>query len=137
MQTTGKNVDFAGCLSVWDGYRHLMSYANHIFGARDISEEVVARLRDKLVMRQVLQAAGLTAVTSQVLNEALFESISHPEQYFIKPRIGLASMGTFPAKSLTEYTQLEHLWMRAAEDKNYEGIFLAIMALFLKALFPA
>ncbi|EPZ6098334.1 ATP-grasp domain-containing protein [Klebsiella aerogenes] len=123
LQTTGKNVDFAGCLSVWDGYRHLMSYANHIFGARDIGEEVVARLRDKLVMRQVLQAAGLTAVTSQVLNEALFESISHPEQYFIKPRIGLASMGTFPAKSLTEYAQIEHLWMRAAEDKNYEGIF--------------
>lgn len=84
---------------------------------------MVARLRDKLVMRQVLQAAGLTAVTSQVLNEELFESISHPEQYFIKPRIGLASMGTFPAKSLTEYAQLEHLWMRAAEDKNYEGIF--------------
>lgn len=121
--TTAKGVEFAGCISVWDGYRNLMAYANRLFGAKDISEEGVARLRDKLLMRNMLCEAGLSGVTSQVLNEDVFHSLTHPEQYFIKPRIGLASMGTFPAKSLTAWSQLEALWLRAAEDKNYEGIF--------------
>ncbi len=34
-------------------------------------------------------------------------------------------MGTFPAKSLTEYAQLEHLWMRAAEDKKIMKAFFS------------
>ena len=123
LQVTGKNVDFVGCISVWDGYRGLMAYANGLFGARDIGENTVAKLRDKLIMRNILCENNLSVVTSQVLNEDVFNSINNAENYFIKPRIGLASMGTFPAKSLSTYSMLDELWNSAAEDKNYEGIF--------------
>ncbi|RJT44354.1 ATP-grasp domain-containing protein [Rahnella woolbedingensis] len=121
----GQGIDFVGCISVWDGYRELMAYANQKLGANDISEDVVVRLRDKLAMRTRLREAGLSAVSCQLLNEDIYQSITTPENYFIKPRTGLASMGTFPAKSLTAYSQLDALWASAAADRNYDGVFSA------------
>lgn len=119
----GKGIQFVGCLSVWEGYRELMSRVNQRFGANDISEETVRNLRDKLAMRTKLRDAGLSTVSCQVLNESIYQSIAASDNYFIKPRIGLASMGTFPAKSLAAYSQLETLWLRASEDRNYDGVF--------------
>ncbi|UJR53377.1 ATP-grasp domain-containing protein [Dickeya zeae] len=118
-----EGIQFIGCISVWDAYRGLMSYANKIFGANDIGEEIVRNLRDKFLMRNKLYEAGLSKVSCQLLNESVYQSITTPENYFIKPRVGLASMGTFPATSLTSYSQLDMLWERAAKDKNYDGVF--------------
>lgn len=120
---TAQTHEFIGCISVWDGYRGLMAYANQRFGAQDIREETVALLRDKLAMRNRLCRAGLSRVSAQVLDEDIYQSITEPEKYFIKPRIGLASMGTFPASQLTSYAQLAPLRQHAASDKQYAGVF--------------
>ncbi len=114
---------FVGCISVWDGYRGLMAYANQRFSAQDIREETVTLLRDKWAMRTRLHQAGLSRVSAQVLTKDIYQSITAPAHYFIKPRIGLASMGTFPATALTSYAQLAQLQRRAAEDAHYAGVF--------------
>ncbi|QCR35556.1 acetyl-CoA carboxylase biotin carboxylase subunit family protein [Nissabacter sp. SGAir0207] len=123
VRDTEQTHQFMGCISVWDGYRHLMAYANQMFNATDITEETVALLRDKWRMRNRLAATGLSRVSCHLLDEARFQSITDREKYFIKPRTGLASMGTFPAASLTAYGQLAQLRAQAVADRSYAGVF--------------
>lgn len=48
------------CLTVWEGYRHLMALANARLGVPDLDEKQIPELRDKLTLRNRLADAGLS-----------------------------------------------------------------------------
>lgn len=121
--TLPSNVDIAACISVWDGYRTLMSDVNKWLGAPDISSEQVGLMRDKFTLRQTLQQHGLSNVNAMLLTQDIAETLSDKRRWFVKPVTGLASMGTFRATSLTGWEQLRTLWATACSDQNYAGVF--------------
>lgn len=121
--TLPSDVDIAACISVWDGYRELMSYANKLLGAPDISSEQVCLMRDKFALRRVLKTYGLSNVDAVLLTKDLADSLTDKARWFVKPVTGLASMGTFRATSLKGWGQLQTLWASAFSDKNYAGVF--------------
>jgi hypothetical protein len=123
LQLLSSKVSLLGCLSVWDGYRDLMAWANRQLVAIDITEEVVDTLRDKLTMRRRLRDAGLSGVQAWELDAARVEAMTERHRYFIKPRTGLASFGTFRADRLQSMDELENVWQRACQDQSYAGVF--------------
>lgn len=121
--TLPSDVDVAACISVWDGYRDLMSYTNKLLGAPDIRTEQVRLMRNKFALRQVLCTHGLSNVDAILLTEDIADSLTDKARWFVKPVTGLASMGTFRATSLKGWGQLKALWATAFSDKNYAGVF--------------
>ncbi|MGY3866384.1 ATP-grasp domain-containing protein [Aeromonas bivalvium] len=116
-------VTLVACISVWDGYRELMAQTNGLLGATDLDVSCVTRLRDKLTMRRWLHGDGLSRVQAQPLTDALWQGITDPSAFFIKPRTGLASFGAFRADKLDQPDQLETLWRQACADQAYAGVF--------------
>lgn len=121
--TLPSDVDIAACISVWDGYRELMSYTNKLLGAPDIRLKQVSLMRDKFALRQMLKTHGLSNVNAVLLTKDLADSLTDKARWFVKPVTGLASMGTFKATSLKGWGQLQALWASAFSDKNYAGVF--------------
>lgn len=116
-------VKLIACISVWDGYRELMAATNALLGATDLDVNGVARLRDKLTMRQWLHRHELSHIEAHPLTESRWQQIAHRDAFFIKPRTGLASFGAFRANQLDQLSQLTQLWRQACADKAYAGVF--------------
>jgi hypothetical protein len=112
------------CVSVWEGYRHLMAYANEQLGVCDLSETQVPQLRDKLTLRNTLADAGLTRVRAgQLTRQSLRSHQDSGGRYFIKPVTGIASYGTFPLSATTSWTDIERIVRLASTDTVYDSIF--------------
>lgn len=121
--TIASDIDIAACISVWDGYRELMSDTNKLLGAPDIRSEQVGLMRNKFALREMLQMHGLSNVNAMLLTQDIAETLKDKARWFVKPVTGLASMGTFRATSLKGWEQLKNLWSTAFSDQSYAGVF--------------
>jgi hypothetical protein len=112
------------CLTVWEGYRHLMALANARLGVPDLDEKQVLGLRDKLTLRNRLADAGLTKARACGLTpETLDERRDDGGRYFVKPVSGIASFGTFPLTTDTTWTDVERIAAEARADTVYASAF--------------
>ncbi|MBD0711494.1 biotin carboxylase [Streptomyces sp. CBMA291] len=113
-----------GCLTVWEGYRHLMALANARLGVPDLDEKQVLELRDKATLRNRLADAGLTRGRASLLTpETLAAHQRDGGRYFVKPVSGIASFGTFPLTAATTWADLERIAAEARSDTVYAGVF--------------
>lgn len=114
------------CLTVWEGYRHLMALANARLGVPDLDEKQVLDLRDKLTLRNRLADAGLSRGRASALTpETLAERQREGGRYFVKPVSGIASFGTFPLTADTTWTDVERIAAEARSDTVYSSAFTA------------
>ncbi|MFF9015119.1 acetyl-CoA carboxylase biotin carboxylase subunit family protein [Streptomyces sp. NPDC014870] len=117
-------VSVACCLTVWEGYRHLMALANARLGVPDLDEKQVPELRDKLTLRNRLADAGLSRGRASALTpETLAARQRDGGRHFVKPVSGLASFGTFPLTPATTWTDLERIAAEARADTVYASAF--------------
>jgi predicted ATP-grasp superfamily ATP-dependent carboligase len=124
LEREGKQV--RGCISVWEGYRELSAYANQCLGVNDLHPQKISLLCDKLALRRALLQHCLSEVdvyqlTPERLGE-LQKRIETGERYFIKPRHGIASYGTFPLRIDTTWETLERITAQAQDDTVYRDI---------------
>ncbi|WP_336319915.1 ATP-grasp domain-containing protein [Streptomyces lavendofoliae] len=112
------------CLTVWEGYRHLMALANARLGVPDLDEKQILHLRDKLTLRNRLADAGLSRGRASALTpETLADRRSDGRRYFVKPVSGIASFGTFPLTGDTTWADLERIAAEARSDTVYAAAF--------------
>ncbi|AYN38372.1 ATP-grasp domain-containing protein [Streptomyces dangxiongensis] len=112
------------CLTVWEGYRHLMALANARLGVPDLDEKQVLQLRDKLTLRNRLADAGLSRGRASALTpETLAARRREDGRYFVKPVSGIASFGTFPLTPDTTWADLERIAAEAHSDTVYASAF--------------
>ena len=122
LKESGKKV--LACMTVWEGYRLLMSDANSILKANDESSETIQVLLDKYRLRQSLRKAGLSKVRSRILTKNRFESLSKENQAcFVKPRSGLGSFGAFRIDDQTTWQQILKLKREMVSDREYASVF--------------
>ena len=92
---------FDCCISVWEGYRELMAYANKKLGALDIDPTVVSAVQDKLYTRQILHRSGLSSVKSYSIDDFKTQfTRGNLSKHFIKPRRGLGSLNSHSVSSI-------------------------------------
>ncbi|WP_432088444.1 ATP-grasp domain-containing protein [Streptomyces sp. bgisy095] len=116
--------DVQCCLTVWEGYRHLMALANARLGVPDLDEKQVLHLRDKVTVRNRLSDARLSRSRASVLTpETLAERQREGGRHFVKPVSGIASFGTFPLTADTTWADLERIAAEARSDTVYAGVF--------------
>ncbi|MFJ2281263.1 acetyl-CoA carboxylase biotin carboxylase subunit family protein [Pseudomonas sp. NPDC087803] len=112
------------CISVWEGYRHLMAAANATLGTYDMDAAQALALRNKLNVRNRLAEAGLSHANAYALTEPVLERLKAQDQrYFIKPVHGIASYAAFPMRKDTAWNALEELRLASAEDTVYASAF--------------
>ncbi|MGW1838516.1 ATP-grasp domain-containing protein [Streptomyces sp. NPDC002067] len=112
------------CLTVWEGYRHLMALANARLGVADLQEKQALQLRDKLTVRNRLADAGLSRGRAAVLTPATLAARRRAGgRYFVKPVSGIASFGTFPLTDSTTWADLERIADQARSDTVYASAF--------------
>lgn len=112
------------CISVWEGYRHLMASANASLGTYDIDAQQALALRNKLKVRNRLAEAGLSQANAHALTAHLLELLKAQNQrYFIKPIHGIASYAAFPMREDTTWDALEALRLASGEDTVYASAF--------------
>jgi predicted ATP-grasp superfamily ATP-dependent carboligase len=112
------------CISVWEGYRHLMATANASLGTYDIDPGQALALRNKLNVRNRLAEAGLSQANAFALTAAVLETLQAQDQrYFIKPIYGIASYAAFALRQDTTWDALEALRLASAEDTVYASAF--------------
>lgn len=112
------------CISVWEGYRHLMASANASLGVYDLGSQQALDLRNKLKVRNRLAEAGLSQVNAYVLSANLLQLLKVQKQrYFIKPIHGIASYATFPMREDTTWDALETLRLASVQDTVYASAF--------------
>lgn len=112
------------CISVWEGYRHLMASANAALGTYDIDADQALALRNKLNVRNRLAEAGLSHANAYALTEPVLERLKAKDQhYFIKPIHGIASYAAFPMRKDTTWNALESLRLASADDTVYASAF--------------
>ncbi|MGW1837899.1 ATP-grasp domain-containing protein [Streptomyces sp. BBFR2] len=112
------------CVTVWEGYRHLMAHANALLGVDDLAPDQVLALRDKLTLRQTLTAAGLSRVRAEALTEeSLAAHQRRPGKFFIKPVSGIASYGTFPLSAATTWAEIRRITEESRGDSVYASAF--------------
>ncbi|GGY89351.1 ATP-grasp domain-containing protein [Streptomyces nitrosporeus] len=122
LQDTG--TDVRCCVTVWEGYRHLMALANARLGVPDLDEKQVLELRDKVTLRNRLADAGLSRGRASVLTAGtLAERQREGGRYFVKPVRGIASFGTFPLTAGTTWADLERIAAEARSDTVYASVF--------------
>jgi predicted ATP-grasp superfamily ATP-dependent carboligase len=110
------------CVSVWEGYRGLMAYANGLLGVPDLAPGKIDGLRNKLALRRRLYGAGLSAVRAQALTPAVLDRLREEGgRCFIKPVSGIASYGTFPLRQDTTWATIERIRAEAAQDLVYRS----------------
>jgi hypothetical protein len=108
------------CVSVWEGYRHLMALANGQLGAPDLDDKQVSALRDKLALRNRLADAGLSRVRAEALTpDTLRERRQRGTRAFIKPVTGIASYGAFPLTAETTWAEIERVAAGLRHDTVY------------------
>lgn len=112
------------CISVWEGYRHLMAQANLSLGTYDIGPQQALALRNKLGVRNQLAAAGLSQVQAHALSAPVLQALQMDGRpYFIKPIHGIASYAAFPMRPDTRWATLEALREASASDTVYASAF--------------
>ncbi|KTB97863.1 ATP-grasp domain-containing protein [Pseudomonas syringae] len=112
------------CISVWEGYRHLMAAANATLGTYDIDARQALALRNKLEVRNQLAKAGLSQANAYALTAPVLEKLQAQNQrYFIKPIHGIASYAAFPMRKDTNWGALEELRKASVEDTVYASAF--------------
>ncbi|POD26313.1 biotin carboxylase [Pseudomonas syringae pv. syringae] len=112
------------CISVWEGYRHLMAAANATLGTYDIDARQALALRNKLEVRNQLAKAGLSQANAYALTAPVLETLQAQNQrYFIKPIHGIASYAAFPMRKDTNWGALEELRKASVEDTVYASAF--------------
>lgn len=112
------------CVSVWEGYRHLMAYANAALGVPDLEPKQVLTLRDKLTVRNRLADAGLTrARAAELTKESLPAHQAAGRRQFVKPVSGIASYGAFPLSPGTSWDDIERIVREAGDDTVYASAF--------------
>ncbi|MEU2060939.1 ATP-grasp domain-containing protein [Streptomyces sp. NPDC013455] len=122
LQAAGAEVQC--CLTVWEGYRHLMALANARLGVPDLEDKQVLELRDKLTLRNRLADAGLSRGRAVALTpRTLAERRGAPGRYFVKPVSGIASFGTFPLTPEVTWADLERIAAEARRDTVYADAF--------------
>ncbi|MFG3308655.1 acetyl-CoA carboxylase biotin carboxylase subunit family protein [Streptomyces wuyuanensis] len=122
LRSQGENVLF--CITVWEGYRHLMACANEQLGAGDLAEKQVLDLRDKLALRNRLADARLTRVrAARLTEETLALHQGSGRRCFVKPVSGIASYGAFPLTSRTTWADIERITADALQDTVYASAF--------------
>ncbi|WP_087499476.1 acetyl-CoA carboxylase biotin carboxylase subunit family protein [Pseudomonas sp. SID14000] len=112
------------CISVWEGYRHLMAAANASLGTYDIGPQQALALRNKLDVRNQLAQAGLSHVQAHALSASVLQALqAEGKPYFIKPIHGIASYAAFPMRADTSWTALEALREASVQDTVYASAF--------------
>ncbi|AMB87529.1 biotin carboxylase [Pseudomonas agarici] len=112
------------CISVWEGYRHLMAAANAALGTYDIDARQALALRNKLEVRNQLAEAGLSQANAYALTAPVLETLqARNQRYFIKPIHGIASYAAFPMRKDTTWEALEELRKASVEDTVYASAF--------------
>lgn len=123
IESIGGDVQLIGCISVWDAYRDLMAEANRQIGARDVAPEIIRLLRDKLSFREELCRHGLSSKRARLVDESVLAALDDRSSFFVKPRTGLASFGTFRADQLANFDELRQIWSHSTSDRAYDGVF--------------
>ncbi|MBR8302804.1 ATP-grasp domain-containing protein [Burkholderia dolosa] len=111
------------CISVWEGYRALMAYANGLQGIADLPWQLADALRDKLQVRTRLHEAGLSHVIARKLTPdtlAVLQRDGRP--YFVKPVRGIASYGAFRLAPDTTWATLDAIVAKARADTVYTSV---------------
>lgn len=117
------------CLTVWEGYRHLMALANARLGVPDLDEKQIPELRDKLTLRNRLADAGLSRGRAAALTPETLATRRDDvrrgdgRRWFVKPVSGIASFGTFPLTPDTTWADLERITAEAHADPVYASAF--------------
>lgn len=112
------------CLTVWEGYRHLMALANGQLGVPDLEEKQVLVLRDKLTLRNRLADGGLSRGRAVELTpRTLREYRQREARYFVKPVSGIASFGAFPLGPETTWADVVRVIAEARADTIYASAF--------------
>lgn len=112
------------CISVWEGYRHLMASANAALGTYDMVARQAFALRNKLEVRNQLAEAGLSQANAYALTAPALKMLQAQHQrYFIKPIHGIASYAAFPMRKDTTWKSLEELRKDSFEDTVYASAF--------------
>ena len=112
------------CISVWEGYRHLMAYANRRLGVQDLAWDHALGLRNKLAVRNRLADAGLSAVRAVELTPVRLAQLKLDDRrYFIKPIHGIASYAAFPLRGDTQWQALQNMRRAARQDTVYASAF--------------
>ncbi|MBU9216796.1 ATP-grasp domain-containing protein [Burkholderia gladioli] len=112
-----------GCISVWEGYRALMAYANALQGIADLPWGRIDALRDKRVVRARLHAAGLSRATARKLTPETLEALARDGgRYFVKPARGIASYGAFRLAHDTTWGTLQEIAAKARADTVYTAL---------------
>ncbi|MEQ5840644.1 ATP-grasp domain-containing protein [Paraburkholderia acidicola] len=119
-----RGVRVRACISVWEGYRALMAYANARLGVADLDPDHVESLRDKLHVRNALHAAGLSSRTAFALTPQVLRKLqTSGGDYFVKPVHGIASYGAFRLTHDTTWATLEAIADEAQADTVYASVF--------------
>lgn len=119
-----QNQDVLACITVWEGYRHIMAKTNIKLNACDLLPEKVELLRDKFSLRKTLNALGLSDVNSTLLSEENFESLKNSnKKTFVKPQLGLASYGAFLLRQDDTWGKIREIQRHIEKDKEYQSAF--------------
>lgn len=135
LQNSGIKVK--ACISVWEGYRGLMAYANNSLGVFDISEKIVDLVTNKYNLRKILYDNNLSKVKANLLNIKEFEkhkNLSHKK--FIKPIKGIGSSGTFLLTKDTSWLDVVNLKKNLLLDPVYKSIFKENFPLMIEDYIP-
>ncbi|MFD3537944.1 acetyl-CoA carboxylase biotin carboxylase subunit family protein [Streptomyces sp. NPDC058662] len=126
-----------GCVTVWEGYRHLMAHANALLGVPDLAQDQVLALRDKLALRNGLADAGLSRARAAALTpESLAAHQAGGRRHFVKPVSGIASFGTFPLTAGTTWGDIERIAEEARQDPVYASAFGADVPFLVEDYLP-
>lgn len=119
----GRGLRIRGCISVWEGYRALMAYANALQGVSDLPWELIDQLRSKLKVRHTLRQAGLSNVDAMALTPDVLEKVKREgKAYFVKPIRGIASYGAFRLTPGTDWSALDAIIAQSRHDTLYTGV---------------
>jgi len=112
------------CIATMESYRLFSAGINTRLGGLDASVAALKLAMDKVAARQVLFEAGLTAVKAETLTEVVLAAAKvSGKPYFIKPRRGVASFGTFPLTEAVTYQQIEALQEQIHSDSFVKAAF--------------
>ncbi|MCP3819184.1 ATP-grasp domain-containing protein [Streptomyces sp. A3M-1-3] len=125
------------CITVWEGYRHLMAFANELLGVSDLGEKQILELRNKLTLRNRLADAGLSRVrAAELTGETLDSYRNSASRYFVKPVSGIASYGAFPLSPRTTWADIERITADAQDDTVYASAFGDGLAFLVEDYLP-
>ncbi len=121
---TQEGYDVLCCITVWEGYRHLMASVNQHLGIADTDSQDIMALRNKLSLRNRLANVGLSHIRALKLGPDLLDELKNSDvRYFIKPIYGIASYGAFPLHADVDWETLEDIIASSQKDPVYASAF--------------